>query len=112
MRKERARYHAKSDERRKDVGFHFENAFVLLSEDFRYLGKRGTSDYKDQHKKLRELIGGLKRGHRRHYSSTLRTELLTLKAEVWRNYRRIRVGPPSDGNYDRPCNNESPSASY
>jgi hypothetical protein len=28
------RYHVDSDQRRKDVGFHFENAFVLLSSDF------------------------------------------------------------------------------
>src|SRR6266699_4199623 len=36
VRKETARYHFQSDERKKDVGFHFENGFVLLSKDFRY----------------------------------------------------------------------------
>src|SRR5262249_20436146 len=44
VRRKSARYHVQSDERRKDVGFDFENAFVLLSKDFRYLGKRGTND--------------------------------------------------------------------
>jgi hypothetical protein len=111
VRKDSARFHVKSDERRKDVGFHFENAFVLLSEDFRYLGKRGTSDYKHQYAKLRELIAGLKQGHRRHHSSRLRAELLSLQAKIWRAYRRMRIGPPSDDDYDRPCNTESPSAS-
>jgi hypothetical protein len=110
IRKETARYHFKSDERKKDVGVRFENAFVLLSEDFRYLGKRGTSDYK-RHKQLRELIAGLKRGHRRHHSSALRQELLALKAEIWRKYRRMRIGTPSDDDYGRSCNTESPSAS-
>jgi hypothetical protein len=109
-RKDTARYHVKSDERKKDVGFHFENAFVLLSEDFRYFGKRGTSDYKN-HKHIRGLIAGLKRGHRRHHSSALRKELLALKAEIRRGYRRMRIGAPSDDDYRRPCNTESPSAS-
>jgi hypothetical protein len=40
VRKTSARYHVNSDERQKDVGLHFENAFVLLSDDFRYLGKK------------------------------------------------------------------------
>ena len=31
-----------SDQRKKDVGFHFEKAFVLLSNDFRYFGRKGT----------------------------------------------------------------------
>jgi hypothetical protein len=85
VRKTSARYHVKSDERKKDVGFHFENASVLLSEDFRYLGKLGTCEYKHQYQKLRKLIEKLKRGHRRHYSTTLRTELLALKTEIWRS---------------------------
>ena len=110
MRKNTARYHVKSDERKKDVGPHFENAFVLLSDDFRYLGKMGTSDYKDQYRKVQKLIAGLKQGHRRRYSAALRAELLALKTEIWRDYRRMRVGIPSDNNYSRPCNTESPSA--
>jgi len=113
VRKASARYHVTSDEKRKDVGLHFENASVLLSENFRYLGKRGTSDYKHQHRyeRLRKLIAGLKRGHRRHHSDELRAELLALKAEIWRKYRRMRVGTPSDDHHRRPCNTESPSAS-
>jgi hypothetical protein len=109
MRKDSARYHVKSDHRKKDVGFHFENAFVLLSADFRYLGKKGTSDYKHQYTNLGKLIAGLKQGHRRHHSRALRKELLKLKGEIWRKYRRMRVGASSDDNYSRPCNIESPS---
>jgi hypothetical protein len=107
VRKDSARYHVKSDERSKDVGFHFEDAFVLLSKDFRYLGKRGTNDYKHHHENLGKFIARLKRGHRRYYSHELRKDLLALKAEIWRKYRRMRVGTPSDNDYHRPCNNES-----
>ena len=42
IRKTSAKYHTKSDERKRDVGLHFENAYVLLSDDFRYLGRKGT----------------------------------------------------------------------
>jgi hypothetical protein len=109
VRKTSAKYHVNSDEREKDVGFHFENAFVLLSDDFRYLGKKGTDDYKQKYPKLRKLIENLKQGNRRYYSSDLRAELLALKTEIWRNY--MEVGIPTDNDYTRLCNDESPSAS-
>jgi hypothetical protein len=110
VRKASARYHVEFDQTRKDVGHHFENASVLLSNDFRYLGKKGTEDYKDKYPKLRRLIQNLKQGHRRYHSSELRKELLALKDEIWKQYRRMRVGLPSDDNFKRRCNTESPSA--
>jgi hypothetical protein len=108
-RKHSARYHFNSDERVKDVGLHFEKAFVLISDDFRYFGKKGSSDYKKT-KYIGPLIAGLRRGHRRCHSSELRRELLALKDEIWKKYRHMRVGPPSDDDYGRRCNTESPSA--
>ncbi len=111
VRKVSAKYHFDSDQRKKDVGFHFENAFVLLSDDFRYLGQKGTDDYKKRYPKLRKLVENLKRGHRRYHSSGLREELLALKDEIWRKYRRMKVGTPTDKHRIRPCNGESPSAS-
>jgi Nucleotide modification associated domain 2 len=110
-RRDSARYHVMSDERKKDVGLRFENAFVLLSKDFRYLGKSGTCDYKRHHRELKKLIAGLKRGHRRHHSAVLRNQLLALKDKIWRKYPRMRVGAPSDNDYNRSCNTECPSAS-
>jgi hypothetical protein len=106
-----ARFHVESDQRKKDVGFDFRNASVLLSKDFRYLGKLGTSEYKHEHQEIRKLVEGLKRGHRRHLSPTLRDELLALKRKIWRQYRRKRVGTPSDDDRSRRCNTECPSAS-
>jgi hypothetical protein len=110
VRKTSARYHVNSDERKKDVGLHFENAFVLLSDDFRYLGKKGTDDYKQQYSKLRKLIENLRRGNRRYYSDNLRTELLKLKTDIWEGYPRMKVGIPTESNYSLRCNDESPSA--
>jgi len=110
VRKLSAKYHADSDQRRKDVGFRFENAFVLLSDDFRYLGQKGADDYKRRYPTLRKLIEGLKQGHRRYHSSELRNELLTLKAEIWGKYHRMKVGNPTDADYTKICNGESPGA--
>src|SRR5258706_14162022 len=109
VRKSSAKYHFDSDHRKKDVGFHFENAFVLLSDDFRYLGQRGTDDYKTRYLKIERLIEDLTRGHRRHHSAALRKELMALKAEVWRKYHRMKVGVPTETDRSRPCNQECPS---
>jgi hypothetical protein len=110
VRKASARYHVEADQRKKDVGFHFENAFVLLSDDFRYLGRKGTYEYKQGYRTIRRLVEGLTQGHRHFHSAELRKELLALKSEVWKKYRRMKVGVPSDGDYTRACNAESPSA--
>ena len=110
MRKVSAKYHFDSDQRKKDVGFHFENAFVLLSDDFRYLGRKGTDDFKKRYPKLRSLIENLKQGHRRSHSEGLREELLALKDETWSKYRLMKVGSPTDKDRSRKCNAESPSA--
>ena len=111
VRKASAKYHFKSDERKKDVGTCFERAYVLLSNDFRYLGRKGTDDYKKRYPKIGRLIEDLTRGHRRHHSATLRKELTALKAEIWRKYRRKKVGLPTEKDRSHPCNLESPSAS-
>jgi hypothetical protein len=110
VRKTSAKYHADSDQRKKDVGIRFENAFVLLSDDFRYLGIKGTDDYKQRYRKLRFLIENLKRGHRRYHSVELRNELLALKAAIWEKYHRMKVGVPTESDFTQTCNRECPSA--
>jgi hypothetical protein len=104
-----AEYHRNSDHRKKDVGLRFEKGFVLLSKDFRYLGGKGTEDYKKKYPKITRLIEDLTRGHRRHHSAKLRKELMALKAEIWRKYRRKKVGSPTEQDRSRPCNQESPT---
>lgn len=104
-----AKHHFKFDHRKKDVGLHFERAFVLLSNDFRYLGREGTEDYKSRYPKIAQLIEDLTQGHRRHHSAKLRKQLLTLKSELWRKHRQMKVGLPTENDRTRPCNQESPS---
>ena len=110
VRKTSAKHHFEADHRKKDVGFHFEKAFVLLSDDFRYLGRKGTDDYKKRYPTITRLIEDLTQGHRRYHSAKLREELMALKAEIWRKYRRMKVGLPTENDRSRPCNQDSPSA--
>jgi hypothetical protein len=56
------------------------------------------------------LIESLKQGHRRYHSPELREELIALKTEVWRKYRRMKIGTPMEKDRSLPCNVESPSA--
>jgi hypothetical protein len=109
VRKSSAKYHVNSDQSKKDVGLRFEKAFVLLSNDFRYFGGKGTEDYKRRYPKIARLIEDLTQGHRRHHSATLRGELMALKAEIWRKYRRKKIGSPTEQDRSRPCNLESPT---
>lgn len=110
QRKEDAKYHHKSDERRKDVGMHFEIAHVLLSRDFRYFGKEGKDEYMRNFPLLAKLVKKLKRGHRVNYSKPVSCALLELKNQVWRKYRRMKIGSPTDDDRTRVCNSDSPSA--
>jgi Nucleotide modification associated domain 2 len=109
QRKPKASYHKDSDQRRKDVGFHFENAYVLLSNDFRYFGKKGTTDYKFIFPAIKKLVENLKRGHRVNHSVKLHNELVALKKQLWRKFSKKVIGPPSDSNRNLLCNRESPS---
>ncbi len=108
-RKARARFHHQTDQRERDVGMHFEKAFVLLSDDFRYFGKAGTDDYKRRFPLIRRLVEGLKRGHRVNYNKILHSEFLKLKANLWKKFRSRKLGPPTDAIRSGICNKENPS---
>jgi len=110
QRKRRARYHMQSDERKNDVGMKFERAYVLLSRDFRYFGRKGTDDYKRGFPAIAKLIKGLMRGHRVNHSVKLRRQLLGLKNQVWRNHLHKKLGPPTVADRVQLCNLDSPSA--
>jgi hypothetical protein len=103
-----ARYHSQSDELKKDVGENFENAYVLLSDDFRYFGKKGTDDYKQDFLAVKKLVEGLKRGHRVNHSVELRNQLISLAEQLWHKHSRKVLGSPSDSDHSRVCNQESP----
>lgn len=99
-----AKYHKDTDERKRDVGMKFENAYVLLSEDFRYFGAEGTDRYKRDFPAVRNRIEGLKQGHRVNHSEQLRTELMALKDQMWLQHREMILGPPNDRDCGRVCN--------
>jgi len=100
----KAHHHANADHRRKDVGFRFENAFVLFSGDFRYFGANGTADYKRAHPALKSLIEGLKQGHRRNHSEQVRADLIDLKNRLWKQYRKRVLGRPTESDSSAACN--------
>jgi len=104
-----ARYHSSGDQLKHDVGSTFERADVLLSKDFRYLGKQGTADYKNNFPKINELINSLKRGHRVNLSPEVHSELIKLKTLIWKNYPHNFRGEPSDSDFTKICNKQSGS---
>lgn len=104
-----ARYHSSGDQLQHDVGSTFERADVLFSKDFRYLGKRGTADYKNNFAKINELINDLKRGHRVNLSPEVHAELIKLKTLIWKKYSHNFRGEPSDSDLTKICNKHSGS---
>jgi hypothetical protein len=111
QRKPNARYHAESDQRRKDVGMLFENADVLLSRSFRYFGRQGTAAYKNvnDYRVITRLIENLKQGHRVNHSAELHRQLLNLKKRVWREFPEMKIGSPTESDRSKVCNADTPS---
>ena len=89
-RKKDAKYHTNSDERKRDVGIKFEKANVLVSDDFRYFGKKGTNDYKKEYPSIGTLIEDLKRGHRVNHEPKLRNDLQRLRRICGRIQNRTK----------------------
>jgi putative DNA base modification enzyme with NMAD domain len=74
----------------------YPKANVLLSTDFRYLGEKGTPDYKTRYHAIKEAVENLGQGHRVRHDEPLLIELLALKQEVWRDPRHRQAGQPSN----------------
>ena len=101
-----AKYHTKSDERKRDVGIAFEKADVLLSDDFRYFGRDGTTDYKKQPQfaKIRQLVEGMRQGYRVNHLPELRSQLTLLKEQMLDNNPDKTVGKPTESDRNKVCN--------
>jgi hypothetical protein len=67
----------------RDVGDRFENAYVLLSTDFRYFGADGPNDAAPPHPHLRRAVLACARGHRVNHESAVRNELDRLLVWLW-----------------------------
>lgn len=104
-----ARFHSNGMELKKDVGEHFENAYVLLSDDFRYFGGDGSDDYKTGFPTIKYLIENLGQGHRVNHKPNLFEELLRLKAHVWSEWPANLTNRPSESDFTRTCNQDAGS---
>jgi hypothetical protein len=102
-----ARYHADGSQRERDLGKppSYANAVTLLSDDFRYWGKNGTSDYRGRFPAVAALLDRLARGHRVNLSDAERQELVELQRSQWQAHPKAKVlGAPSQGDPRKVCN--------
>jgi hypothetical protein len=81
--KKGAKYHSGGHQLKRDVGENFERATVLISNNFRYFGAEGSTDYK-KFGSIKRVVEELKQGHRLNHSAKLYDQLTLLKTEVWR----------------------------
>jgi hypothetical protein len=102
--KKSARFHNNSDQLTRDVGLDFENAHVLLSNDFRYFGNKATAEYKKQFRQIEDLVEKLKQGHRVNHPPKLYEELLKLINQTWQRNRQKKIGMPNDSDKSLICN--------
>lgn len=98
-------YHSDGSEILRDVGMPpHDKAKVLLSINFRYLGNKGTEDYKDKYPAIAGAVFKLGQGHRVNHSKMLYSELLKLKREIWEQYPDEKViGAPIDSDTSKIC---------
>ena len=98
-----SRFHEGGHE--KDIGLPpHDRAAVLLSTNFRYLGREGTEHYKNVYPILAHAVARLGQGHRVNHSAELEEALRALQKELWRRFpSRQRLGRPNDGDFSRFC---------
>lgn len=71
----------------------YRRAQVLLSNDFRYFGSRGTAEYKSKYLSIKQAVERLGQGHRVNHPDSLREQLLELKADVWKASKKVLGAP-------------------
>ena len=91
-----ARFHGSIDAMEHDIGQppKYARANSLVSNDFRYFGKKGTDAWKARSPELKQLVESLGEGHRVNHAPTLRAELHVLWKSVWREYDCKILGKP------------------
>lgn len=100
----RALYHGFDDVSR-DLGPHpdYPRAQVLLSDNFRYLGVSGTSQYKAMYPLIKNAVERLGQGERVNHPERLREELISLKNTVWGRFRSKVCGKPHQPSDHKAC---------
>jgi len=108
--REGARYHEGGSELEHDLGKppEYRSAVTILSANFRYLGKNGTSEYRDRIPELAKLLDELKRKHRVNHSGSVTEALERLQESLWKAHPTSMVlGPPSESDRNKVCNRGS-----
>ena len=98
-------YHSNGSEILRDVGMPpHTKAKVILSNNFRYLGNKGTEEYKEKYPAIAGAVFKLGQGHRVNHIKKIFNELLKLKDEIWEKYPNIMmIGSPIDSDTSRKC---------
>lgn len=100
-----AKYHKDTDHRNRDLGKDRSNATALLSDDFRYYGKKGKKPNPNRFPQVTELLARLTQGERVNLREKVEEELQDLQKSEWQAHPNDKVlGPPSDSDCCRPCN--------
>lgn len=111
-RRPNAKHHHRPGDLVHDLGPfpRYPRAYVLLSDDFRYFGKRGTDEYKRWFPAIQQAVENLKQGHRVNHSSKLREELIELRNRIWRKHADQKVlGRPTSQPNSNVCHRDGPT---
>jgi hypothetical protein len=75
----------------------YSRANVLLSNDFRYFGRLGTDEYKNDFAHIASAVENLGIGHRVNHGDELKAQLKALKDRVWEsNQEKMKIGEPTN----------------
>lgn len=105
-----AKFHGE-EEASRDIGVYpeYRRATVLLSDEFRYFGRNGTTQYKDKYPHVSAAVEQLGQGHRVNHVALLRNELMDLQEELWDSFPAKQVlGRPTLVDRSLPCNVDDP----
>ena len=102
--------HHQAKDLEHDLGKHpsYPRANVLLSRDFRYFGKVGTSEYKSKFPRVKRAVERLTQGARVHHNAELRDQLLAMMDWIWRSTTKKKVGPPTSAPSRLICHRSGP----
>ena len=96
--------------RREDKKYHISNNtpndegnnIVLLSNNYRYFGKKSSNDYKNKYPILTKIINSLKQGHRLNHNTELFKELSQLIDEKF-SQKQLNILQPLNYNKSLNC---------
>ncbi len=96
--------------RREDKKYHISNNtpndegnnIVLLSDNYRYFGKKSNDDYKNKYPILTKIINSLKQGHRLNHNTELFKKLSQLIDETF-SQKQLNILQPLNYNKSLNC---------